>query len=147
MSAVGQLVYAGEKGYYATQGRLGIPGGPLVTASQYTNTSDVALAQWTLASLGLLSAVIALAAVRPWGGLLPRPLLLLGLWGTVAPAAAGQFHAARDVLFNSGPGGWSAWAVVQGAAGLCVWLAMAWIFTRRLGQDTTAAVKTGRGTG
>lgn len=147
VSAVGQLVYAGQKGYYATQGRLGIPGGPPVTPSQYTDASDVALAQWTLASLGLLSAVIALAAVRPWGGLVPRPLLLLGLWGTVVPAAAGQIHVAQDVLFSSGPAGWSGWAAVQGVAGLCLWLAMAWLFTRRRGQDITAEAKTARGAG
>ncbi|MFC9293928.1 hypothetical protein ACFTWH_09210 [Streptomyces sp. NPDC057011] len=79
VSTVGQLVYTGQKGYYATRGRLGIPGGPPVTPSQYTDGSDVALTQWTPASLGLLTAVIALAAVRPWGGLVPRPLLLLGL--------------------------------------------------------------------
>lgn len=148
VSAVGQLVYTGQKGYYAAQGRLGIPGGPPVTPSQYTDGSDVALAQWTLASLGLLTAVIALAAVRPWGGLVPRPLLLLGLWGTVAPAAAAQMHVAHEVLFGSaGPAGWSGRAAVQGVAALCLWVAMAWLFTRRRGQDTTAAAKTVRGTG
>ncbi|MFF4948738.1 hypothetical protein [Streptomyces chattanoogensis] len=146
MSAVDQLIYAGEKSYYATQGRLGIPGGPPVTASQYTDTSDVALAQWMLAALGLLSAVIALAAVRPWGGLVPRPLLLLGLWGTAALAAASQIHVAQEVLVSSGTAGWSRRAAVQGVAGLCLWLAMAWLLTRRRGQNTTAVAKTARGT-
>ncbi|MGZ9935790.1 hypothetical protein ACXNSR_38605 [Streptomyces sp. NC-S4] len=146
LSAVDQLVYAAEKGYYATQGRLGIPGGPPVTASQYADVPDVALAQWTLASLGVLSAVMALAAVRPWGGLLPRPLLLLGLWGTAALAAVSQIHVAREVLFGSGPADWSARAAVQGVVGLCLWLAMAWLFTRRRGQNPTATEKTARGT-
>uniref|UniRef100_A0AAU2JKM1 Uncharacterized protein n=1 Tax=Streptomyces sp. NBC_00049 TaxID=2903617 RepID=A0AAU2JKM1_9ACTN len=145
VSAVDQLVYAGQKGYYATQGRLGLPGGPPVAATQYTDTYDVALAQWTLASMGLLSVVIALATVRPWGGLVPRPLLLLGLWGTAALAAASQIHVAQEALSGSGPAGWSGWAAVQGIAGLCLWLAMAWLFTRRRGQDTTAAAKTARG--
>ncbi|WP_051838188.1 MULTISPECIES: hypothetical protein [unclassified Streptomyces] len=147
MSVLAQLVYAGEKGSYAAQGRLGIPGGPLVSASQYAETSDVALTQWTLALLGLLSAAIALAAVRPWGGLAPRPLLLLGLWATGALAAVSQIHVVRDVLFPTGPGGWSVWAAVQGGAGLCLWLATAWIFTLRLGCDTTAVANTGRDPG
>ncbi|MGW7462441.1 hypothetical protein [Streptomyces sp. NPDC054797] len=146
LSALAQLVYVVEKGYYATQGRLGIPGGPQVSASQYAETADVALTQWTLALLGLLSAIIALAAVRPWGGLAPRPLLLLGLWATGALAAVSQIHVAREVLFPSGPGGWSPWAAVQGVAALCLWLAMAWIYTRRLGLDTTAVPNTGRDT-
>ncbi|MFD7788202.1 hypothetical protein ACFV4Q_34680 [Streptomyces nojiriensis] len=146
LSAVDQLVYAAEKGYYATQGRLGIPGGPPVTAEQYTDTSNVALAQWTLASLGVFSALMALAAVRPWGGLIPRPLLLLGLWGTAALAAASQVHVVREVLLGSGPAGWSGRAAVQGVVGLCLWLAMAWLFTRRRGQNTTATVQTARGT-
>ncbi|WP_404962429.1 hypothetical protein [Streptomyces sp. 147326] len=141
-SATLQLIYAGQKGYYAVQGRLGIPGGPSVPASQYAEVSDVALAQWTLASLGLLSAVIALAAVRPWGGLVPRPLLLLGLWGTVVPAVAGQIHVAGEVLFASGPAGWSGGAAVQGFAGLGLWLAMAWFFTRRRGHGAPAAART-----
>ncbi|MFE2283970.1 hypothetical protein ACFXDJ_07350 [Streptomyces sp. NPDC059443] len=152
LSAFDQLVYAAEKGYYATQGRLGVPGGPQVTASQYADTPSVALAQWTLASLGVLSAVMALAAVRRWGGLVPRPLLLLGLWGTAALAAVSQIHVVHEALFgsgsgsDSGPAGWSGRAAVQGVVGLCLWLAMAWLFTRRRGQSATAAAKTVRGT-
>ncbi|MEU9028616.1 hypothetical protein AB0D46_13910 [Streptomyces sp. NPDC048383] len=146
MSVLSQLIYVVQKGYYATQGRLGIPGGPLVPASQYVNTSDVALTQWTLALLGLLSATIALAAVRPWGGLIPRPLLLTALWATGALAAVSHIHVTREVLLPSGPGGWSPWAAIQGAVGLCLWLAMAWIFTRGLGQTATAAANTARDT-
>ncbi|MGW3056643.1 hypothetical protein ACWC98_12020 [Streptomyces goshikiensis] len=145
LSAVDQLIYAAGKGYYATQGRLGIPGGPAVTAAQYSDTSNVALAQWVLASLGVLSVAMALAAVRPWGGLIPRPLLLLGLWGTAALAAVSQIHVAREALLDSGTPGWSERAAVQGVVGLCLWLAMAWLFTRRRGQNATAAVKTARG--
>jgi hypothetical protein len=143
--AANQLVYAVEKGYYATQGRLGIPGGPPVPASQYADTANVALTQWTLASLGLLSAVIAVAAVRPWGGLLPRPLLLAALWGAVVPAAAGGFYVIRDLFFSSDPAGWSGRAAIQGVAGMCLWLAMAWFFTRRRGQDATTAARTAGG--
>ncbi|MFJ5025658.1 hypothetical protein [Streptomyces goshikiensis] len=145
LSAVDQLIYAAGKGYYATQGRLGIPGGPPVTASQYGDTSDVALAQWVLALLGVLSVAMALAAVRPWGGLIPRPLLLLGLWGTATLAAVSQIHVAHEVLVGSGTPGWSGRAALQGAVGLCLWLAMAWLFTRRRGHNATAAVKTARG--
>ncbi|MEU9803312.1 hypothetical protein [Streptomyces sp. NPDC051000] len=142
LSVLGQLIYVVEKGYYATQGRLGIPGGPLVSAPQNAGTSDVALTQWTLALLGLFSAALALAAVRPWGGLVPRPLLLTGLWATGALAAVSQIHVIREVL--SGTGGWSPWAAVQGSVGLCLWMAMAWIFTRRPGRTATAAANTGR---
>ncbi|MFG1925092.1 hypothetical protein [Cryptosporangium sp. NPDC048952] len=109
LSAAGLLVYSVQKAYYATQGRLGIPGGDHVPAAAYEQLGHVALRQWTLASLGLLGAALAVSTVFA-----RRRLLLIPLWVALLPMLAGAPY-----LIAAGSAG-----LWRGAAVTLLWLAM-----------------------
>jgi hypothetical protein len=130
--AAGLLVYAVEKAYYATQGRLGIPGGPHVPDSAYQQLGHVAARQWTLATVGLAAALLALATVLPIGRRpgwpLPRWLLLTGLWAAVVPMVAGAPYVVRAALDE---GAAQAGGLLRSALVLLLWLAMTWSFQVR----------------
>ncbi|GAA0246531.1 hypothetical protein [Cryptosporangium japonicum] len=120
LCATGLLVYAGQKAYYAAQGRLGIPGGASVPTSAYAELGHVAARQWTLASLGLLGAALALSTVFA-----RRRLLLVPLWVALLPMLAGAPYliatAGRETL-----GG-----LARGVAVTLLWLAMTWSYQVR----------------
>jgi hypothetical protein len=125
--ASGLLIYAVEKAYYATQNRLGLPGGPHVPAEAYEQLGHVALRQWTLAGIGLLGAALALATVLPLGVRLPRWLILSGLWAALVPLVAGGFFLVQRL----GTGDLAVSGFVRSVALLLLWAAMTWSFQRR----------------
>lgn len=131
VSAAALLVYAAQKGYYATQGRLGIPGGPEVPDSAYQELHHVALRQWTLAGFGVAAALLALATVTPPGRHIPRWLMLIPLWGAFLPMAAGVPYVVRDVLTKDASTLDKVIGLAQPALQLAVWGAMAWSYQRR----------------
>jgi hypothetical protein len=130
--AAALLVYAVEKGYYATQGKIGIPGGPHVPDSAYQEMHHIALRQWTLSTVGLVGALLALATVTPPGKYVPRPLMLLVLWGALVPMAAGAPYVVHDVLTRDDYSTADRVAgLVRPAVQLGIWVAMAWSYQRR----------------
>jgi hypothetical protein len=131
LCAAALLVYAVEKGYYATQGRIGIPGGPHVPDSAYQELHHVALRQWTLAGVGLAGALLALATVTPPGRYLPRWLMLAGLWGALLPMVAGLPYLVADVLTRDASMPDKAIGLARPALQLAVWGAMAWSYQVR----------------
>lgn len=131
LCAAALLVYAAEKGYYATQGRIGLPGGPTVPDSAYQELHHVALRQWTLSGFGLAGALLALATVTPAGRHIPRWLMLTALWGAFVPMAAGVPYVVRDVLGKDTSGLDKAIGLAKPALQLAVWGAMAWSYQRR----------------
>jgi hypothetical protein len=129
--AIGLLVYATEKTYYAATGRLGVPGGARVPAEAYAELGHVALRQGTLAAAGVAGALLALATVakrRP-----PRPLLLCLLWGAMIPLAAGAPFVVRMVI-TDGPSRLGGALVSLVMAGL--WLAMTRSYQLRTGRPS-----------
>ena len=94
--AAGLVLYAVEKAYYATQHRLGLPGGARVPADAYADLGHVAVRQGALAAFGVAGAAIALATVAKWRP--PRALLLCALWGALIPLAAGAPYVVGMVI-------------------------------------------------
>ena len=130
--AAGLLVYAAGKAWYAGAGRLGVPGGPAVPPAAYEQLDHVALRQWTLATLGLIGALLALATVlpaarrprAPW----TRRLLLAVLWAALLPMAAGAPYLIGAVLAD---GRAEVTGLATGAAVTLLWLAMTWSYQVR----------------
>jgi hypothetical protein len=130
--AGGLLVYAVGKAYYASQNRLGVPGGSHVPAVAYQELGHVALRQSTLATAGLVGMLLALATVAPpdrWGWRwLPRWLLLVGLWGALVPMAAGAPYLVYTLVTD----GWPALGGgLRSVLFLAFWLAMTWSYQVR----------------
>ncbi|GAA3396992.1 hypothetical protein [Cryptosporangium minutisporangium] len=127
------LGYAAGKAYYATQGRLGLPGGATVPPEAYEQLGYVPQRQWALAALGLVAALLAVATVVPRDGavarwLPPRWLILTGLWGALVPLAAGV----PFVVFRLATDGWSAvGSALQSAVLAGLWLTMVLSYQRR----------------
>jgi uncharacterized protein DUF3995 len=79
------LVFAGISFYWGLGGRLGVDtlGGSLERLARARDPVIIA-AVWVTGFLKVGGALLALALVEPWGGRLPRPLLLLLGWGAAA---------------------------------------------------------------
>lgn len=131
LCAAALLLYAVEKAYYATQGKLGLPFGTQVPASVYQELHHVALRQWTLSTVGLTAGLLAFASVSPLGRYLPRWLMLVLLWGALIPMAAGLPYVLRDVLTKDSSALGPTFGVVRPVAQLALWAAMAWSYQRR----------------
>jgi catechol 2,3-dioxygenase-like lactoylglutathione lyase family enzyme len=125
------LVYAVEKGYYASQGRLGIPGGRQVPASAYEDLPHVALRQWTLSALGLAAALLALATVLAPGRRVPRRLMLLALWGAFVPMFAGLPFVLHNVWSSDDPAVHQVLSTARPILQIGLWLGVTWSYQLR----------------
>ena len=134
------LGYALGKAVRAGQGRLGFPGGPDPSASDYERYSqvvDVATAQWAAVATGLVAAALVLATVTAVGRRIPRPLMLgllvlalVGLGsGVVMIAAGGFFGIGAD---------WQWYHALAGIAVMALLTATTWSYAR-----ATAVVRDG----
>jgi hypothetical protein len=83
--AAALLVYAVEKGWYATEGKLGLPGGPRVPDEVYAELPTSHYVSGPSRRSGLFGALLALATVLRWGGRIPRWIMLALLWGALVP--------------------------------------------------------------
>lgn len=105
--AVAFLAYAAGKAIFAVQGRLGLPGGPAVSAEEARFAgSDVALAQWQLAAMGLLGAALVLLTMPSIGRRLPRPVILVVLAGLLLGVGSAAAVMIADGLFGLLGAGW-----------------------------------------
>jgi FtsH-binding integral membrane protein len=91
--AVVFLGYAAGKAVFAAQGRMGFPGGPVVSAAEHERYArevmDVATTQWLGVVTGLLGVLLVMATVTPMGRRVPRNLMLLMLGAAFAGLGAG----------------------------------------------------------
>ncbi|ADB34662.1 hypothetical protein Kfla_5656 [Kribbella flavida DSM 17836] len=111
------LGYAVGKAGYASQARLGFPGGPVVSAAeQQSYFLPAATAQWMATVTGVLAAGVALATVTRWGRRVPRPVMLVVLAGMVLTVGAGAAIMAVDGFVGIGIG----WQWYHGAVGVVV---------------------------
>src|SRR5690606_17618024 len=124
-TAVLLLGYGAGEAVYATQCRLGFPGGPAVPAAERERDAremmDVAAAQWTAAGNGGVGAVLVLLTVSALGRRLPR-LPMLGVLGVaLLGVGAGAAVMAVDGFVGLGVG----WRWYHGLAGLAALALMA----------------------
>lgn len=120
------LIYAVAKVVHALDGRLGIPGGPVVPPERYGTAGNVALQQFGLVAMGLLAAGLAQATVRRWGRHIPSGLLVAALVVGLLAVAAGAI-AIVGALFGPEPLRWTqvpAAMLVVAATGC--WAVMTW---------------------
>lgn len=91
--AVVFLGYAAGKAVFAAQGRMGFPGGPVVSAAEHEryarDVMDVATTQWLGVATGLLGVVLVMATVTAVGRRVPRKLMLLMLGAAFVGLGAG----------------------------------------------------------
>ncbi|SFJ86727.1 hypothetical protein SAMN05216275_113104 [Streptosporangium canum] len=85
------LLYLASKAHFALEERIGVTGGPQVTADAYRDygPGEVAQAQWANAAAGALIVLLLLVSLTSVRRLLPRWILLALLWTCAAMAAAG----------------------------------------------------------
>jgi hypothetical protein len=119
------LVYAAMKLYYASGGRLGLPGGPPVSDAAYDQYDHVVLRQLGLVAVDLLAAGIAVATVQPWGRFLPRWLMLAALGVGFLALAAGATAVLQNTFLGAGPLRWSNVAL---SAFVVTWVVL-WVVT------------------
>ncbi|MEO3789468.1 hypothetical protein ABGB14_04605 [Nonomuraea sp. B10E15] len=111
------LGYAAGKAAFATQARLGFPGGPPVPASEAASYfMDAATAQWLATASGVAGAGIVLLTVLPLGRRVPRWLMLLVLAGMAAAVGGGAGIMAVDGFVGVGVG----WQWYHGLLGIAV---------------------------
>lgn len=129
------LGYAVGKAVFASQARLGFPGGPPVSAAETESYfMDAAVGQWFAAASGVLGAAIAIATVTALGRRVPRPLMLAVLVGMLLAVAGGGGIMALDGFIGIGVG-WQWYFGVVGllAIGLCLEMARSYaVATRRV---------------
>ena len=131
LCAAALLTYSAEKAYYATQGRIGIPGGRHVPDSAYEELHHVALRQWTLSTVGFAGAMLALATVTAPGRHVPRWLMLTALWGALVPMAAGAPYVLHDIVSSDESLGHKVLSGARPVAQLGLWVAMTWSYQTR----------------
>jgi hypothetical protein len=114
------LGYAAGKAFFAAQGKLGFPGGPVVPAGEYERYTrevmDVALAQWLAAATGVLGAVLVMATVTGVGRRVPRVLMLLALAVALVGLGTGAAIMVVDGFVGIGVG----WYWYHGVLGIVV---------------------------
>ncbi|MFI7444658.1 hypothetical protein [Nonomuraea indica] len=114
------LGYAAGKAVFASQARLGFPGGPPVSAAETADYFlDPALGQWLAAATGVLAACVALATVTAPGRRVPRTLMLAVLTVMLLAGAGGAGIMILDGFVGIGVG----WQWYHGVLGiLVIWL-------------------------
>jgi hypothetical protein len=111
------LGYAVGKAVFATQARLGFPGGPPVSSAETAGYFlDPAAAQWFAAASGVLGACLVLVTVSPWSHRLPRTPVLLVLVAVLAAVGYGSGVMIVDGFFGAGVG----WRWYHGILGVVV---------------------------
>jgi len=125
------------KATYAVQGKLGVPGGPEVPPSAYEELGHVGLRQGTLAAMGVVGAVLALASVQAWGQRVPRWLMLLAMWGALVPMLAGAPFVLSSLVDGSQPLGSRLLGGARSLASLGLWGAATLLYQRRSRQWRT----------
>ncbi|MCX4389582.1 hypothetical protein OG777_21995 [Micromonospora peucetia] len=121
------LAYAVGKAAFALESRLGLPGGPVVSAAEHEryarDVMGVATAQWSAAASGVAGACLALATVTPPGRRVPRPLMLLALAVLLLAAGAGATIMVLDGFVGLGVG-WQWYHGILGLVAISLLLAM-----------------------
>ncbi|NBE98243.1 hypothetical protein FE391_31865 [Nonomuraea sp. KC401] len=111
------LGYAAGKAAFATQARLGFPGGPPVSPAEAAGYFlDPAAAQWLAAASGVAGAGVVLLTVLPLGRRVPRRLMLPVLAVMALAVGGGGGIMAVDGLIGIGVG----WGWHHGLLGLAV---------------------------
>ena len=111
------LGYAAGKAVFATQSRLGFPGGPPVSSAETAGYFlDPATAQWFAAASGVLGACLVLLTVSPSGRRLPRTPVLLVLAVVLAAVGYGTGVMIVDGFIGAGVG----WRWYHGVLGVVV---------------------------
>src|SRR5690606_18200644 len=145
-TAVLFLGCATGKAVYATQGRLGFPGGPAVPAAEHERYAremmDVAAAQWTAAGNGVLGAVLVLLTVTALGRRLPRLPMLVVLGVALLGVGAGAAVMAVDGFVGLGVG-WRWYHGLAGLAAVALMAATVRSYARATGPDKPYARATG----
>jgi hypothetical protein len=77
------FLFAAQSLYHAAGGRagLGTSFSPEITRLALERVPWFVALLWVVFALKVVAGMLALALVRPWGGALPRPLLLVLAWG------------------------------------------------------------------
>lgn len=118
------LAYAAAKAVFASQGRLGLPTGPVVPpAAHDAYFLDPALAQWCAAGTGVLAAGLVLATTTRLVHRVPRPLLLTASAVLLLGVGAGAVVMIIDGFGGPGPG-WSWYHGVLGTVSLALLAAL-----------------------
>ncbi|MGW5362041.1 hypothetical protein [Actinopolymorpha pittospori] len=116
------LGYAVGKAAFALQDRLGLPGGPPVSAAESESYFlDAAAAQWLAAASGVFAACVAIATVTALGRRLPRRLMLLVLAVMLLAVGYGAGVMMVDGFVGIGVG-WRWYHGVLGAVALLLFL-------------------------
>jgi Protein of unknown function (DUF3995) len=77
------LAFAAMSFYWAAGGTAGADTlGPAITMLGLTRAPGFVALLWATGALKALAGLLGLALVRPWGGVIPRRLLLTSGWGT-----------------------------------------------------------------
>lgn len=130
------LGYALGKAYYASQGRLGFPGGPDVPPEAYERPVSavlgVAAEQWLAAATGIFGALLILAAVTEAGRRLPRPLMLFLLAGALIGVGAAAVAMVGGAFLGAGPE-WEWYHGLLGVAALVLMVATTASYVRSVG--------------
>ncbi|MCG5212916.1 hypothetical protein [Streptosporangium sp. KLBMP 9127] len=118
------LGYATGKAAFASQARLGFPGGPPVSAAETAEYFlDPAIGQWFATASGVLGACVALATVTALGRRVPRTLMLIVLGGMVLAVGYGAGVMIVDGFIGVGVG-WQWYHGVLGVVALGLFLEM-----------------------
>lgn len=132
--AVVFLGYAVGKAVFAAQGRMGFPGGPVVSAAEHEryarDVMDVATTQWLGVATGLLGVVLVTATVADVGRRVPRKLMLLMLAAAVAGLGAGAGILIVDGFTGLFGVGWQWYHGVLGIIMLALMMGTSWSYAQ-----------------
>jgi hypothetical protein len=82
------FIFAAVSFYWASGGTVGVSTiGPALTKPVLAGDPTWIALLWATGLLKVLVGLLALALVQPWGGRLPRRLLLIAAWGACAVMA------------------------------------------------------------
>lgn len=125
IAALFGLEYAVAKAVMAARGELGVPGHPAPREATEGFTGDVVAAQLGNASLGLVSAAIALALVHRWGRRIPVAVLAGAAAVALLSGVAGLIVVAASLTgLREDHGQWGLDSLALGAAPLGAWLVL-----------------------
>ncbi|AJT66387.3 hypothetical protein T261_4748 [Streptomyces lydicus] len=121
LSVAEMLVYTAQKVYMTARGEVGMPGHP-APASVQAQFEHPALAQAGNASLGVITALVALATVTRWGSRIPRWMLLGALTLALVMQSLGAVITIQRAGLDLAHPGWgAAWEVLSGGVQIVAW--------------------------
>lgn len=134
------LAYAVAKAVYASQGKLGLPSGPVVPAEDYVPYADevmgVSATQWLASATGVAGAALMLVAVSRVGRWLPQGLMLAALGVAFVGFGAGAAVMVADGFVGIGVG----WQWYHGVLGLFTLVVFA-MAIRAYARSTRTAIR------